>query len=227
MMHTLLALLAAPTFAWLGPAFPKCTVPLRTSCLRACDLDQPLEAADSAGLYESLQARRTALSSRRESFQREAKLIKALAETWPASERAVPQLWEHWYSEEGDAARRALQEAAEIPDDPVDAGEATELLDLMAEYPDWAEPPNRLATLRFMQGRFEDSVQLCLVVLRLKPWHFGALSGIVMCYAKLGNMDEAQRWANEAMPQPGSQRESWVERQIATIDEKLAEIDAM
>ena len=38
---------------------------------------------------------------------------------------------------------------------------------------------------------------------RAEPWHFGAASGIVMCYAKLGNIPEANRWAREAMPEPG------------------------
>ena len=36
----------------------------------------------------------------------------------------------------------------------------------------------------FLQGRYDDSVEMCLKVLELKPWHFGALSGIVMCYSR-------------------------------------------
>jgi hypothetical protein len=105
----------------------------------------------------------------------------------------------------------------------------------MEQYPDWAEPANRLATLRYMEGEFEESVQLCLRVLRMKPWHFGASSGIVMCYAKLAEkansirqqplVDEANRWANEAMPQPGKQREDWVQRMLVLMDAKLAELD--
>ena len=43
-------------------------------------------------------------------------------------------------------------------------GDAAKLSDLMEQYPDWAEPANRLATLRYMEGEFEESVQLCLRV---------------------------------------------------------------
>ncbi|MGB1356098.1 MAG: hypothetical protein ACPG7P_02310, partial [Candidatus Puniceispirillaceae bacterium] len=57
-------------------------------------------------------------------------------------------------------ARDALQAAD---------GKAVALTALMDEFPDWAEPTNRLATLRYMEGEFAESVQLCLRVLRLKP----------------------------------------------------------
>jgi hypothetical protein len=128
-------------------------------------------------------------------------------------ERAVRDLWDHWFGEEGEDARRQL-DAAE--------GDAPALLQLMDAFPDWAEPVNRLATHRFMEGLeairdgaggarqdFEDSARLCLRVLRDKPWHFGALSGIVMVYAQMGNAEEANRWAQQAMPPPGPGRQLW------------------
>lgn len=55
-------------------------------------------------------------------------------------------------------------------------------------------------------------------VLRMKPWHFGAASGIVMCYARLGKAEEANRCAANAMPQPGTPaREAWVQRMMQTV----------
>ena len=99
------------------------------------------------------------------------------------------------------------------------------LLELMERYPDWAEPINRLATLRYLQGRPAEAVDLCLKVLRMKPWHFGALSGIVMCYAQQGMEREAYAWAAKALPPLGSpERAAWLERQLATMDERLAEL---
>ena len=50
-----------------------------------------------------------------------------------------------------------------------------------------------MATILFLQGNYEESVELCLKVLDLKPWHFGALSGIVMCYSRLGNAEEMNK----------------------------------
>jgi len=53
-----------------------------------------------------------------------------------------------------------------------------------------------------------------------------------MCYVKLAEranqqslVDEANRWASEAMPQPGKQREEWVQRMLLLMDAKLAELD--
>ena len=79
-------------------------------------------------------------------------------------EEAIANIWEHWFGEEGKKQNGYLKTAG---------GNAAVLKDLMEEYPDWAEPANRLATLRYMEGEFEESVDLCLRVLRLKPWHFG------------------------------------------------------
>ena len=138
------------------------------------------------------------------------------------------RLWQHWFGEEGDSAGETLMAAD---------GDAAALQKLMDEYPDWAEPANRLATLRYMEGDYEDSVQLCLQVLREKPWHFGASSGIVMCYAKLAEqanamrrdalVAEANKWAAQAMPPPGPRREEWVKRNLEIMDAKLDELKEM
>ena len=41
---------------------------------------------------------------------------------------------------------------------------------------------------------------ICKVVLHYKPWHFGALSGIVMVYASLKDPVEAREWASLRLP---------------------------
>ena len=223
-MRGLILLLFASPVAALR-VFPRPHL-VRTSKLRLCAADSnELDAADVSGLYASLQKRRSQLTSRADAAVRERALIAELAEAWPAHERAQNRLWQHWFGEEGEAARDALQAAD---------GKAVALTALMDEFPDWAEPTNRLATLRYMEGEFAESVQLCLRVLRQKPWHFGASSGIVMCYVKLAEeanvlrqgefAQEANKWAKEAMPQPGPEREKWVQRMLQSIDAKLAEI---
>ena len=109
---------------------------------------------------------------------------------------------------------------------PASAGEATALLALIESYPDWAEPVNRLATLRFLQGDFLQSVKLCRQVLQMKPWHFGALGGLVGCYAQLGDTEEAQKGASQAMPQQqGAERDAWVQRNLDILDARLAETE--
>lgn len=116
-------------------------------------------------LYASLQQRASQLSSRRELCVQEREHIRGLADAWPAHELAQQSLWEHWFGEYGDEARERLV-AAE--------GEAAQLESLVDEFPDWVEPANRLATLRYIEGDYHDSIALCLKILRQKPWHFGA-----------------------------------------------------
>jgi len=182
---------------------------------RACESEQ--EAVDSSGLYASLKQRRSQFAARQDAAVQERKLVEALAGDWPSAEIASAALWQHWFGEEGETARSAVELAAK-------SEQPAALQDLMEAYPDWCEPVNRLATLRYMQGEFTESVELCLRVLRMKPWHFGALSGIVMCHAKLGDVAEANRWASEAMPRPGDGRKAWVKRMVGLLDERLAEL---
>ena len=222
MSRVLLALVgtAAIGAAYRGPVF-RSTPRAPRAAVRLCE--EQLDAADVSGLYASLRKRQQLLSSRREDAVRERELLAELA--GPSHEEALGSLWEHWYSEEGETQTGYLKTAG---------GNAAVLKSMMEEYPDWAEPVNRLATLRYMEGEFEESVDLCLRVLRLKPWHFGASSGVVMCYAKLAEeapvlqrstlVAEASRWAAEAMPQLGPQRDKWVERMLLLMDTKLAEL---
>ena len=70
----------------------------------------------------------------------------------------------------------------------------------------FVEAVNRLATLYFLQQRLNESYKLCRIVLQLKPWHFGALSGIVQVCIALGGRqdetfkDEAREWAQLRLP---------------------------
>ena len=113
----------------------------------------------------------------------EASLIAELTGDQKAIQQATSRLWELWYNEEGEAARRRLDEAGGMMGSPRTASRAAESLQTLAdEFPSWAEPVNRLATLRFMERKFEESIELCERVLELKPHHFACLSGLTMAY---------------------------------------------
>ena len=113
----------------------------------------------------------------------EASLIAELTGDQKAIQQATSRLWELWYNEEGEVARRRLDEAGGMMGSPRTASRAAESLQTLAEeFPSWAEPVNRLATLRFMERKFEESIELCERVLELKPHHFACLSGLTMAY---------------------------------------------
>ena len=118
-------------------------------------------------------------------------------------DEVMEDLWTLWYYEQGVPAGDALREVEErfmgTPKQWPQAEEA--MVELIHQYGNtWAEPINRLATLYYLQGRMMESEQLCRVVLSIKPWHFGALSGLVMVYASLHKTDQARQWASRRLP---------------------------
>lgn len=68
-------------------------------------------------------------------------------------------------------------------------------LELFAEIiqlePEFAEGYNKRATVLFLLKQHQESIEECKRVLQLQPHHFGAASGLGLCYAELGRIEEA------------------------------------
>lgn len=144
-------------------------------------------------------------------------------------DESLDGLWSLWYSERGPHAANELRSIEELSaQGPRGWGEAEERLrDLIDEHGvHFVEPVNRLATLLFLQGRLEESKILCETVLAVKPWHFGALSGIVLVCAGVGDTSAARQWAARRLPpiQPtgsNKRRAQWVERSVKDATKAL------
>ena len=144
-------------------------------------------------------------------------------------DEALGDLWTLWFQERGAEAQARLLQAEELTGmGPASWDEAEEvlcdLIDVYGVY--WAEPVNRLATLYYMQGNLDQAEALCKIVLAVKPWHFGALSGLVMVYAGQHNVEEARRWAARRLPvyaSEGSNRRrlEWVQKAVANAQDSL------
>ena len=136
----------------------------------------------------------------RERMEMEISLLESLAE----SDDAIPELWNLWYNARGpEAAKELHQTEALVAQGQPEAWAKAEiqLKKLIArEGIHWAEPVNRLATLMFLQSRHEESKELCEIVLTLKPWHFGALSGMVMVLQGLQDTEGMLDYARQRMP---------------------------
>eukprot|EP00558_Chaetoceros_sp_UNC1202_P004918 CAMPEP_0197246922 /NCGR_PEP_ID=MMETSP1429-20130617/23538_1 /TAXON_ID=49237 /ORGANISM="Chaetoceros sp., Strain UNC1202" /LENGTH=410 /DNA_ID=CAMNT_0042707699 /DNA_START=284 /DNA_END=1516 /DNA_ORIENTATION=+ len=163
--------------------------------------------------------------------ERRLKEIQLLS-TLTTSDDAINELWALWIAERGAEAASHLLHAEELMS--VESwGEAEELLlSLIDEHGiHWAEPVNRLATLYYMQGRVEESRALCEIVLDTKPWHFGALSGIVLVCTAMNDATGARMWATRRLPPlllehggmsvGGERRSTWTERAIDDATESL------
>ena len=142
----------------------------------------------------------------RQRFETEIQLLKSLVD----SDDAVSELWTLWYHSRGPNAARALEVTDSLTSQgPEFWNEAEEKLQQLVaeEGVAFVEAVNRLATLYFLQGRYPESKQMCEVVLAVKPWHLGALSGIVMVCMGLNDKPGVMEWVSQRMP-PLQQNES-------------------
>ncbi len=118
-------------------------------------------------------------------------------------EEATHELWQIWFNQKGVHGLNLLEQSQML----LQAGKVNEaealLTELVTNLPDFAEAWNRRAVLYYMQGRHRHSLADCQQVVALNPIHFGALHGMGLCYAALGEYAlaiQAFRRALEVQP---------------------------
>jgi tetratricopeptide (TPR) repeat protein len=104
---------------------------------------------------------------------------------------ATQALWEHWFWQKGATGFAQLQRAQVLLETGEVKAAAALLTQLITELPDFAEAWNRRAVLHYSQQRHEAAIKDCEVVIRLVPFHFGALHGLGLCQAALGDYQAA------------------------------------
>ena len=62
---------------------------------------------------------------------------------------------------------------------------------LSKDEPNWAEPINKIATIKFLQGNYIGSINDIKSTLKLEPRHFGAISGLVQINIILKEYEQA------------------------------------
>lgn len=112
---------------------------------------------------------------------------------------AEATLWQVW-GRSGDPAVDAIFA------DGLRALEAQDWLGAVAAFsrvietvPTFPEGWNKRATARFLATHYATSIADCEMVVRLNPFHFGALSGQGLCHAALGQLREAARCFRRAL----------------------------
>lgn len=96
---------------------------------------------------------------------------------------AADALWSLWFRGASEAHSRQLQRL--MKQSPPRRLEG--LTALVQEAPTFAEAYNQRAIVYFSLGQYVQSIDDCDRVLRLNPFHFGALSGMAQCHLKLRN----------------------------------------
>lgn len=106
-------------------------------------------------------------------------------------EQATKKIWRIWFQQKGIYGLEKIEHSQKL----LDSGEITEaeeaLTGLIKEQPDFAEAWNRRAFLYYSIGNYKQSLADCQMVVHLNPVHFGALHGMGLCYAALGEYSEA------------------------------------
>lgn len=116
-----------------------------------------------------------------------------------AAEVAESALWDVWSASGNEEADAAMSRGGRLmhAGDHLKAVEAfTEVVEAL---PAFAEGWNKRATALFLAKQFDASIADCHRVLKLKPRHFGCLSGLGMCYLHNGDDRAAARWLREAL----------------------------
>lgn len=115
--------------------------------------------------------------------------LKDRAET--VRQRATQELWRLWFEQKGVTGLEQIRRAEVC----LQAGEIAEaeavLNQLIRDLPDFAEAWNRRAVLYFSTRQFKKALTDCQKVVQLNPVHFGALHGMGLCHAALGDYSAA------------------------------------
>ncbi len=108
-------------------------------------------------------------------------------------------LWRIW-SRSGDRAIDALQLRGV---EQMEAGRLAEaaqtFTQIIRRKPAFAEGWNKRATVRFLMGRYDESLKDCDEVLKRNRNHFGALSGYGQIYIRLGDYERAIDYLERAL----------------------------
>jgi len=108
-------------------------------------------------------------------------------------EKATRKIWRFWFQQKGIYGLEIIDRSQKL----LDAGEIiqaeTALTALIKDQPDFAEAWNRRAFLYYSIGDYQKSLADCQMVVQINPIHFGALHGMGLCYAALGEYSEGIR----------------------------------
>jgi len=130
------------------------------------------------------------------------RLFEALsaAPSEAASHAAAEQIWQFWLRQAPDETSAAMMERAMERRRSYDFAGAMEHLDqLVAHAPDWSEAWNQRATVLYLQGNFDHSLDDVEKVLALEPKHFGALAGKAVILMQQGRITLGQQALRAAL----------------------------
>ena len=105
--------------------------------------------------------------------------------------QATVEFWRIWFHQKGRYGMELL-ERSQIMYEVGNVTQAEALLtELIRDQPDFAEAWNRRALLYYNLEQYKKSRDDCQQVIKLIPFHFGALHGLGLCNVALGDYSAA------------------------------------
>jgi tetratricopeptide (TPR) repeat protein len=102
-------------------------------------------------------------------------------------DRATSQLWRIWFWQKGKLPLDRIEQSERLQADGQLEAARSILDELIDTLPDFAEAWNRRAVLMFVMRDYDRAIADCERVIALNPVHFGALHGLGLCHAAVGN----------------------------------------
>ena len=110
------------------------------------------------------------------------------------------KIWNHWLT---DGSDKSSNQKMKIGIKLIQDGKLNSALKLFKKLskiePKWAEPINKIATIRYLQRDFDRSIRYINLTLKLEPRHFGAISGLAQINLALGNYEDALKNIDHAL----------------------------
>ncbi len=102
------------------------------------------------------------------------------------------KIWNYWISSSSNEDNNLkMREGIKLLNNGYINNALDIFLDLCKAEPDWAEPFNKVATIKFLQKDYQSSIDYIKLTLEKEKRHFGAISGLVQINLQLGRFEEA------------------------------------
>lgn len=109
------------------------------------------------------------------------------------------QIWSIWHIHENDQVNNLMRDGKEAMETGRYKPAVWFFEEITKADPDFAEGWNKLATIHFLMGNYEQSIEDVDKTLKLEPRHFGALAGLGHNFLALGNPEAAIRAYEKAL----------------------------
>ena len=115
------------------------------------------------------------------SFELDSLFLKLKQSTNPTLARDYEtKIWNSWFSNGStEGSNSQMQKGLELLKNGKLDRALSLFKNLSKKEPTWAEPVNKIATIKFLQGDYIGSKNDIKLTLTLEPRHFGAISGLV------------------------------------------------